>query len=99
MTVHAPDARAEIDRLEANSKLFRTLVVVFALAAVHYLLREQQLGLAAASAALCVLSFSRYFDQRWKMTELSYASAVIVAATKSADKAAKDDRAPKEGSP
>jgi hypothetical protein len=34
-------------------------------------------GLIAVAAA--VMSFSRYVDQRWKMTELTYGTGVIVA--------------------
>jgi len=82
VTIHAPQARSEIDALEANSKFFRTLVVVFALVTAHFLIREQRLGIAAASAVLAFLSFRRFCDQRWKLTELSFATAVILHGTK-----------------
>lgn len=82
ITIHAPNAILEIDQLEANSKFFRSLVVMFALIAAHFLLHEQRPGLAAASASLSVLSHWRYRDQRWKLTELSFATAVLVHCTK-----------------
>jgi hypothetical protein len=53
-------------------------VVVFVLATLHFLLREQRVGLAAASATLAALSFSRFCDQRWKMTRLAYTTAVVL---------------------
>jgi|SRR5271165_882893 len=79
--VKAPAARVEIDRLEADQKFFRSLVVVFALAAAHFLLREQSPGAGAVALAMTGLSYLRFREQRWKMTELSYGTAVIVDAT------------------
>jgi hypothetical protein len=80
--IHAPEARLEIDRFEATSKFFRGFVVVSAAAAIHYL-ASRQLGLVVASATVSVLSFWRFCDQRWKMTELACASIVIFHETKS----------------
>jgi hypothetical protein len=77
--VKAPAARAEIDRLEADSKFFRSLVVVAALFMLHFLLRDINLIGATGAALLGWLSFMRYRDQRWKMTEMSYTTAVIVS--------------------
>jgi hypothetical protein len=79
--VKAPAARVEIDRLEADSKFFRSLVVVWALAAAHFLLREQSPVAGVVALALTGLSYLRFREQRWKMTELSYGTAVIVDAT------------------
>jgi hypothetical protein len=76
--VHAPGARVEIDRFEAASKFFRGMVVVALVLAAHFVLRERAFALAAASLALAWLSFHRYCDQRWKTTELSYGTALIV---------------------
>jgi len=76
--IHAPEARVEIDGFEANSKFFRSLVIIFGALSMHFLLREQQLGLAVASAILGSLSFWRFRDQRWKYSELTFATAVIV---------------------
>jgi hypothetical protein len=81
--VKAQHARAEIDRLEADQKFFRSLVVISAAFAAHFFLREAAPvpGLIAVGAA--ILSFNRYVEQRWKMTELTYGTAVIVAKTAS----------------
>jgi hypothetical protein len=78
--VKAPQARVEIDRLEADSKFFRSLVVISVLFAGHFLLREQSPPGAVAALILGGLSWRRYREQRWKLTELSYATAVIVHA-------------------
>jgi len=77
--VKAQHARAEIDRLEADQKFFRSLVVISIGFALHFFLSEAApvAGLIAIGAA--VMSFNRYVDQRWKMTELTYGTAVIVS--------------------
>ena len=77
-----PAARVEIDRIEADSKFFRSLVVVAVAAAAHFLWRADPSATLGA-VALGALSFVRYRDQRWKLTELSYATAVIIHATAS----------------
>jgi hypothetical protein len=76
--VRASQARIEIDRLEADQKFFRSLVVVFALFAAHFFLREASPVAGVACIAAAVFSYRRYADQRWKMTELIYGTAVIV---------------------
>jgi hypothetical protein len=77
--VKAQHARAEIDRLEADQKFFRSLVVIAAAFAAHFFLREAAplAGLIAVAAA--IISYNRYVEQRWKMTELTYGTAVIVS--------------------
>jgi len=81
--IKAPEARAEIDRLEADSKFFRSLIVVLALAAAHFLLRVQSPVAGVVALLMTWLSYQRYRQQRWKMTELSYGTAVILHATSS----------------
>jgi hypothetical protein len=81
-------ARVEIDRLEADQKFFRSLVVISSAFALHFLLREASLVAALAALALAVLAYHRYRDQRWKMTELIFATAVIVDAAVPATPAA-----------
>jgi hypothetical protein len=78
--VKAPGARVEIDRLEANSKFFRSLVVVSTAFAAHFLLRDQAPAMGVATIVIGILSYQRYVEERWKMTELSYATAVIAHA-------------------
>jgi len=79
--VKAPTATVEIDRLEADSKFFRSLVVVGALAATHFFVREQSPVASVVALVMTGLSYLRFREQRWKMTELSCGTAVIVYAT------------------
>ena len=79
--VKAPHARVEIDRLEADSKFFRSMVVVSGAIAAHFLLLQQSPVAGTAALVMAALSFWRFCEQRWKMTELTYATAVIVQAT------------------
>jgi hypothetical protein len=85
--IHSPASRLEIDRYEATSKFFRSMVVVSVALALEFLLSSPNLVLATASVACCALSVDRFFDQRWKMTELTYASAIILKATSPQQKA------------
>lgn len=82
VAIHSPAIRLELERLEAESKFFRSIVVLAIVLILHFLVLEQNLTAAGALTLVCVLSFSRFCDQRWKLTELAYAGAVIVAATK-----------------
>ena len=79
--VTAPEARVEIDRLEADQKFFRGLVVIAALAAAHFLLRELAPAAGLGAILMGVMSYQRYCDRRLKMTELAYGTAVIVEPT------------------
>jgi hypothetical protein len=76
--VHAADARVEIDRLEADQKFFRSLVIVAIAFAAHFVILKGALVLGLVAVVLGVLAYQRYVDQRWKMTELIYATVVIV---------------------
>lgn len=78
--IHSPQSRVEIDRLMADSKFFRSLVPLSVPLALHFAIGEQCLG-ALGAIVLGALSFVRYREQRWKATELSYATAVILYAT------------------
>jgi hypothetical protein len=94
--IHSPAARLEIDRFDANSKFFRSFVVVSVLLALRYGIGAHEFGLAAGAVILAVLSFRRYCDQRWKASELSYASAVMLHGMKASAAAAKTDDAKTE---
>jgi hypothetical protein len=94
--VHSPQARVEIDRIEATSKFFRGMVVISVALAAHFLIVRLNAALAAGAVLVCVLSFWRYCDQRWKMTELTYATAVIVHETKAKTKGAKGENEEKD---
>jgi hypothetical protein len=80
--VQSPPARAEIDRLEADSKFFRSLVVVAAALALHFAVGESAPGNGLACAVFGFIAYTRYVDQRWKLTQLSYGTAVILSAVK-----------------
>jgi hypothetical protein len=86
--VKAPTARIEIDRLEADSKFFRSLVVMFVAFAAHFLIHDRSVRIGIVALAMTALSYRRYVQQRWKMTELSYGTAVIVHATTAPDREA-----------
>jgi hypothetical protein len=61
----APDALEEVHRLEADSKFFRSMIVVCLLAAVIFLCDCDIAGNTAA-LLLSVLCFVRYFERRVK---------------------------------
>jgi len=88
--IHAPLARTEIDRLEADSKFFRSLVVISAPIALHFLMTERIPSMGVASGVLGLMAYWRFRDQRWKSTQLSYATAVILHNTKVAVASQKD---------
>ena len=81
LQVRAAQAREEVDRLEAEQKFFRSLVVIAAIFAAHFVLREQSLFAGAIAAGMSALSYLRFRDRRWAMTEFIFATAVIVEAT------------------
>lgn len=81
--IHSPEARLEIERTEANSKLFRSLVVIAAVLVLHFLL-EGSITYGIAAAVVCWLSLARYCEARWNAMELTYATAVIIHHSKRA---------------
>jgi len=79
LLLRAPAAFAEVQRHEAESKFFRSLILVLPIAglaaAVHWALTGQYLLAALALAApwpLARLSFSRYAERRRKSTQWAY---------------------------
>jgi hypothetical protein len=87
--IKSAEARIEIDRLEAEQKFFRSLVVIAAMFAAHFVLRERAWFMAAIAVLMAVFSYWRYRDRRWTMTELIFATAVIVHATADSNSDAK----------
>jgi hypothetical protein len=81
--IQAPGARVEIDRLEADSKFFRAMVIMAPLFGVHFLFCTWEPVVGTFCLLLVFPAIVRFFQQRWKMTELSYGTAVILAAIKS----------------
>lgn len=80
--VKAQHARVEIDRLEADQKFFRSLVVIGVAFAAHFLLHAA-LFAGLVAIAMAALAYRRYIDRRWKMTELTYGTAVIASIVES----------------
>ena len=66
-----PGATNEIKRYESDSKFFRSLVVVFFGFGI-FQLASGAFFEGAAYLILMLLSFWRYFDQRWKSTQITY---------------------------
>ncbi len=78
--IHSPGARVEIERFEATSKFFRGMVVMSVALCAHFLLMGSA-SVAIIAIILGLLSYDRFRDQRWKATELSYGTAVILHET------------------
>jgi len=70
-------ATAEIQRLEAESKFFRSICALLVLLVVATWNRSD-LGLRVLALALILLSFWRYAERRWKSTELAYGYLVAL---------------------
>ena len=80
-----PKAIVEINRLEADSKFFRSFVVVLVLAVPILLARGQgvEVVVAIVLLPLAALCFWRYAERRWKSTRLAY--EYLITATKAVD--------------
>jgi hypothetical protein len=69
--LHHAAAAIEINRLEADSKFFRSLIVVLFLVSISLLYQVAWIELSLC-LGLMLLAFLRYADQRFKSTELAY---------------------------
>ena len=77
--VKAQHARREIDRLGGGSEILQEPGRDFGGGvAVHFLVREAAPVAGLVAMGMGVPQNRRYLDQRWKMTELIYATALIV---------------------
>lgn len=74
-----PDLLNEVKRLEADSKFFRSLVVVFLLMS---LIKITMPVYALVFLALAVLSLYRYADMRYKSTERAYELVIAIETEK-----------------
>ena len=95
--IRVPHARGEIDRLEADSKFFRSLVVIAAVMALHFLITERNPRIGAAFIALGAAAYWRFCDRRWRSTELSYATAIIIYKTKPPGRSQKGSKSGEDG--
>jgi ADP-ribose pyrophosphatase YjhB (NUDIX family) len=66
-----PDALATVQRFEADSKFFRSLVIVLS-ALIPWALLTTRPEIAIASSPMLILAFWRYVDQRAKSTNQAY---------------------------
>jgi hypothetical protein len=93
IVLHNPAAITEVHRLEADSKFFRSLIVVFTF--ITLILALAKLGIVAsyepswltlgACVILIILTFWRYANQRWKSTELAFIYLVAIKEAPSKD--------------
>ncbi len=70
-------ASAQISRLEADSKFFRSLIIVLFIVCV-VLLTKAAWAQFAIALGLTMLSFWRCFEQRWKFTSLTYQYFIVL---------------------
>lgn len=66
-----PAAAVEVQRLEADSKFFRSLVIVLSLTCITLVIKTAWLALVAC-IILTILSFWGYVKRRWKGVTLAY---------------------------
>lgn len=77
LVIECPPAAEDVHRLEADSKFFRSLLVVCALAAVAFFTAGHALeGLIALG--LIVPCFARYYERRLKSTTQAYIHVVTM---------------------
>jgi hypothetical protein len=79
LRIHSPEATAELDRLEADSKLFRSLSVIgLALLICFKFLRASATGLLPLALVVMVICLWRYCDLRQKMVRACYLHFVLL---------------------
>lgn len=81
LLAQCPAAAQDVQRLEADSKFFRSLMVVSALAGLMFFTQCQLIegGIAAVIVALC---FARYYERRLKSTTQAYIHVVTLHRTR-----------------
>ena len=65
------DMDSKLDEIKAESEFFRSLVVIFLIAALLFIGNQTWL-IIVACLAMAVVSFGRYLDLRWKNTIRTY---------------------------
>lgn len=82
LTLHHPSGMAEVARLEADSKFFRSLVVVLVILLAATLTNDwYQTGIVfpVLLAVFAGLSYWRYTERRYKSTEQAYRFMIVLA--------------------
>jgi ADP-ribose pyrophosphatase YjhB (NUDIX family) len=77
LTAESGESLSQIHRFEADSKFFRSLVVVLSILIVKWIV-EGQTALASLGACLLPLALWRYMDQRLKSTNQAYWSVITL---------------------
>jgi hypothetical protein len=77
LTLNYPEGMADVARLEADSKFFRSLVVVL-FVLVAYSIKEGGIILGIL-LVLTVLSYWRYTERRYKSTEQAYRYMIVAS--------------------
>ena len=72
LVLQHPEGMAEVARLEADSKFFRSLVVVLAILLLSAIARRQWDYFVLVLFVLLLLSFWRYVERRYKSTQHAY---------------------------
>ena len=83
LNVESQPCLQAVQRLEADSKFFRSFVVVLAVVLITWPWHHPDSPLLALGvAALLLLALWRYMEQRWKATNLAYWSVLTLTAKK-----------------
>lgn len=77
LMIEAPDALADVNRYEADSKFFRSLVVVLALVGIAALANAQWI-VGTVAVVLAGASFLRYAERRYKSTLWAYHYVIVL---------------------
>lgn len=81
-----PAALLEVNQFEANSKFFRSFVVVLAVLAIFYATQRES-GFAVICLLLLFPALWRYINQRHKSIQQAYWSVLTIDAARAADEA------------
>jgi hypothetical protein len=76
LQLQRPSGLSAIHRLEADSKFFRSLVVVLAIGAIYFFAMARIVG-ALTCLLLAFFSFCRYAERRWKSTQTAYQLMIV----------------------
>jgi ADP-ribose pyrophosphatase YjhB (NUDIX family) len=76
-----PTGLAVVQRFEADSKFFRSMVVILVVALCTSPWQDWPWGLTVALAALVPVAAWRYMEQRWKATNQAYRSVLTLVST------------------
>ena len=102
LRLNNPDGAAEVDRLQADSKFFRSMVFVFLLAALLGLRDPRLWVVSAGSAVLAMFAIWRFCELRWGATKRVYEYYLLLhppsPLSGSAPELAQESAAPKHSS-